>query len=88
MFEVVWLLGVPLSRLQWTGSQPGNVLPWDPLLVHGQEELTFSLDAAGQVYIFGLGQAGQFSGQCRRDKFRGWTKVWRRLLRIFDLIVD
>ncbi len=40
-----------------------------------QEELTYALDAAGQVYIFGKGPSGQFTGTCRRETFRGWNKV-------------
>ena len=40
-----------------------------------QEELTYALDAAGQVYIFGRGPSGQYTGKVRRETFRGFTKV-------------
>lgn len=33
------------------------------------------MDVAGQVYIFGKGKAGQFTGKPKRDAFRGWTRI-------------
>ena len=46
---------------------------WSPACA--QEELTYALDAAGQVYIFGRGASRQFKNKARRETFRGFTKV-------------
>ena len=43
--------------------------------LRAEEEFTYAMDAAGQVYIFGKGRAGQFQAPPRRDGFRGWSRV-------------